>query len=66
MKIEKAIYGLAADFEAVHWNKKGMDIEYFYIEPNTVRYAGNVAFTLDHDPKQIITTTESQENGQLI
>ncbi|WP_431029655.1 hypothetical protein [Lysinibacillus sp. LZ02] len=66
MKIERAIYGLAADFGAVHWNKKGENVEYFHVEPSTVKYAKNVAFTLEHEPKQTVTTTKNQENGQLI
>ncbi|MCR8853499.1 hypothetical protein [Lysinibacillus fusiformis] len=64
--MEKAIYGIAADFEAVHWNRKGENVEYFHVEPSTVQYAENVAFTLEHKPKQTITTTKKQENGQLI
>ena len=64
--MEKAIYGLAADFEAVHWDIKGKNVEYFHVKPSTVNYADNVAFTLEHEPKEIITTTKDQENGQLI
>lgn len=64
--MEKAIYGLAADFEAVHWDIKGGKVEYFHVEPSTVRFASNVAFTLEHEPKQVITTTKNEENGQLI
>ncbi|KPN97746.1 HK97 family phage prohead protease [Lysinibacillus sp. ZYM-1] len=64
--MEKVIYGLAADFEAVHWNRKGENVEYFHVEPSTVQYAENVAFTLEHKPKQTITTTKNEENGQLI
>lgn len=66
MIIEKAIYGLAADFEAVHWDIKGENVEYYHVEPSTVQYAKNVAFTIDHKPKQTITTTKNEGNGQLI
>lgn len=64
--MKKAIYGLAADFEAVHWNIKGENVEYFHVEPSTIQYAENVAFTLEHKPRQTITTTKDKENGQLI
>lgn len=64
--MEKAIYGLAADFEAVHVDIKGEEVEYYHVEPRTVQYAKNVALTLEHKPKQTITTTRNQENGQLI
>lgn len=64
--MEKAIYGLAADFEAVHWDIKGEKVEYFRVEPSTVQFAENVAFTLEHEPKHTLTTTKNEENGQLI
>lgn len=64
--MEKAIYGLAADFEAVHWDIKGENVEYFHVEPSTVQYADNIAFTLGHEPKETITTTKDRKNGHLI
>lgn len=65
-EIEKAIYGLAASFDYPILNKNGQGMDYSTIEPTTVQFFKNVALSLDHVPKETITTTENCENGELI
>lgn len=62
--MEKAIYGLAADLQAVHFDIKKDFTEYFTV--NHAQFASNIALTVEHEPKQLVTTTKNRENGELI
>ena len=64
--MEKAIYGVAAIFDHPTVKSKGEKVDMYTIEPSTVQYYENVAFSLHHEPKQTITTTKNKDNGQLI
>lgn len=66
-KIEKYIYGLAADFRNVYFELKKDLTNFEYLDADKVRYGKDIAFTLGHEPKEFITSIQTQsENGELI
>lgn len=66
IKIEKAIYGMAADFSAVFFERGETGTTFFRVDPAKVKFAKDIAFTLNHEPKKTITTLLGKENGELI
>lgn len=64
--MEKAIYGMAADFSAVFHERDEKGTTYFRVDPAAVKFAKDIAFTLNHEPKETITTLLEPSNGELI
>ncbi|MBE1557002.1 HK97 family phage prohead protease [Sporosarcina limicola] len=64
--MKKYIYGLAKKFDFI----SGIVIDGIekcsYTDSETVTYAKEVAMTLEHNPKQTLTTTAAPEGGELI